>query len=71
MATKPEHVWFSLLSHLGIDYVLHVHSNTDGTWTREHHLFVDDELIAKVLRWQLRFDSPDVVRIFEGDPPPF
>lgn len=69
--TKPESLLRSLTSHLGIDYVLTTHTDKDGTSYTEHHLFCEDAIIQEVLRWSLKFESRDRVRIFEGDPPPF
>lgn len=69
--TKPETLLRSLTSHLGVEYVLSTYTDRTGTPHREHLLYCDDRVIQDVLRWHLKFDTPERVRIFEGDPPPF
>jgi len=69
--TKPETLLRSLTSHLGIEYVLHIHTDRAGDHHREHHLYCDEDVIQQALRWSLKWDGKERVRIFEGDPPPF
>lgn len=71
MQTKPEHLWYDLLKHLGVTYSLSVHQDREGTIKREHHLYVDGPIIQDVLQWSIRHPGTETVRIFEGDPPPF
>lgn len=71
MQTTPENLLRALVAHLGITYRLSIHQDRHGTPVREHHLYAEPEMISQALRWQLRYDGPDTIRVFEGDPPPF
>lgn len=67
----PEHLHQSLLKYLGVTHLLSVHMRKDGSYAREHHLYCHRSMIQDVLRWSLRQDGPDVIRVFEGQAPPF
>jgi hypothetical protein len=67
----PENLLRSLTSYLGIDYVLTTTTDKQGSPRREHHLFAEPEIIQDVLKWSLRVDTREPVRIFEGSAPPF
>jgi len=67
----PENVALDLLRHLGVEVVLHVHQARDRTFCREIHLYADASIIQQVLPFVVRAPHSPVIRLFEGDPPPF
>ncbi len=67
----PEHALLNLAKHLGITYLLTVHSRGDGTYTREHHLFCDPDRAAELQGIQARFPDNEPVKVFETLPPPW
>lgn len=71
LSTSPDHLWYSLLKHLGISHVLHVWSPKGGPWVREHHLYVNSPLMEDVLSFVVRSNFDEPIRVFEGPPPPF
>jgi len=66
-----EQLYRDLLTHLGIIPQLVVMQQRNGAPQREIHLYVDEERMPQVLSWVVRQSSPAIVRVFEGDPPPF
>lgn len=67
----PEQLQLSLLKYLGVAHVVDLHRRKDGSYAREHHLYCHRSIIQDVLRWSVRQDGPDVIRVFEGQAPPF
>lgn len=68
---KPEHVHSLLLKHLGITYILSVHSRGDGHYSREHHLYAQGPVHDLLQAFPRLYSQDEPIRVFQSPPPPF